>query len=121
MPLYVSSRLALLSGPPVASAPALGTPTFIAEDHATGASGIMIRNVPAGTVTFRDGLTVLATETLDATGAASFETAALSGGTHTISVSYDGDVNHGNAGVASVTQTVTPAPVSVVVTPSARN
>jgi hypothetical protein len=76
-------------------------------------------SVPAGNVTFRDGLTELATETLDATGAAAFETAALSGGSHTISVTYDGDASRGTSSVASVTQTVAPAPVSVAVTPSA--
>jgi hypothetical protein len=75
-------------------------------------------SVPVGAVTFRDGFTVLATGTLDPSGTASFETAALSGGSHTISVSYDSSPDHTTSVVASVTQTVMPVPVSVVVTPS---
>jgi hypothetical protein len=49
-------------------------------------------NIPAGTVTFRDGNTVLGTGTLDATGKTSFSTSGLSVGIHGITATYNGFV-----------------------------
>ena len=47
--------------------------------------------VAAGTVTFREGATVLASAVpVDAAGQASFTTSSLSAGTHTITAGYDG-------------------------------
>ena len=46
---------------------------------------------PTGSLVFREGTTVLASRTLDANGAASFNTSTLSPGTHTITASYSGD------------------------------
>jgi Bacterial Ig-like domain (group 3)/FG-GAP-like repeat len=47
---------------------------------------------PTGSVTFRDGNSTLATVTLQK-GAASFQTSALSAGTHKITAAYSGDGN----------------------------
>jgi hypothetical protein len=47
--------------------------------------------VPAGTVTLLDGSTVLGTATLNSLGLATFSTASLGGGNHTLSASYAGD------------------------------
>ena len=70
-------------------------------------------DAPTGAVFFRDGFVVIATGTLDASGTATFETTALSGGSHTISASYGGDSQHAVSSVATVVQTVTPTPTSV--------
>lgn len=48
---------------------------------------------PTGSVVFQDGSTTLGTATLDASGQASFSTAALGGGLHSISAAYSGDAN----------------------------
>jgi sugar lactone lactonase YvrE len=46
---------------------------------------------PTGTVSFLDGSTVLGTAQLDGTGSATFQTAALTVGQHSVTVSYAGD------------------------------
>lgn len=48
-------------------------------------------NVPAGTVTFLDGTTVLGTGAVDGSGNATFQTTALTVGSHNITASYGGD------------------------------
>ena len=48
--------------------------------------------LPGGTVTFKDGATVLGTVSLS-NGAASLKTAKLSKGKHTLTAVYDGDDN----------------------------
>ncbi|HEY7403911.1 MAG TPA: Ig-like domain repeat protein [Candidatus Angelobacter sp.] len=48
-------------------------------------------NVPTGTVTFLDGATILGSGALDGTGAATFQTTALTGGSHNITATYNGD------------------------------
>ncbi len=77
--------------------------TFTATIASSGSGG-----TPTGTVTFKDGGTTLGASALDASGVATFSTASLSGGPHTIDVAYAGDMNHG-AGAASVSLTVDPA------------
>ena len=67
-----------------------------------------------GTVTFKDGTTVLSTVTL-ASGAASFTTSALADGTHSITAQYTSDTNYNPSTSATLTQTVgsgTPSPIS---------
>ena len=66
--------------------------------HADGAS------VPTGSVTFRDGTTLLATVALDANGQATYATSALAAGTHAISASYSGDAGNAAAAAADVQQ-----------------
>jgi hypothetical protein len=48
---------------------------------------------PTGTVTFKDGTTILAVVPLDATGHASFTTSTLTAGTHPITAEYGGDTS----------------------------
>ena len=50
---------------------------------------------PGGTVTFRDGMIVLGTATLDASGAASFTTSSLAVGTHPLQAVYAGNGSFG--------------------------
>jgi hypothetical protein len=65
------------------------TVTFSTTVHAR-APGF---GVPTGSVTFKDGTSVLAARPLDATGLATFATASLTTGSHTITAIYTGDGN----------------------------
>jgi hypothetical protein len=49
--------------------------------------------LPTGAVTFKDGLTVLGTMTLNGSGQATFPTTTLAMGTHSITATYSGDAN----------------------------
>ena len=71
--------------------------TFAASVATTGA----FVSIPAGTLTFYDGTTVLNSTTLDANGNASFTTSTLTVGTHPITAVYTG-----NAVTATSTSTV---------------
>ena len=72
---------------------------------------------PTGTVTFLDGTSTLGMAML-AGGSASFSTAGLSLGSHSITVSYSGDGNFTGSTSGAVTQTVDQAGSVVAVTPS---
>jgi hypothetical protein len=74
--------------------------------------------IPTGTVSFSDGAATLGTATLDATGSASLQTAALAVGAHSISVSYNGDTNYSAASTGLV-QTVQSATTQTALTASA--
>src|SRR5574338_1008562 len=60
---------------------------------------------PTGTVTFRDGVTILGTDTLSS-GIATFAISSLGVGTHSITASYGGDANFDTSASISLTQTV---------------
>jgi uncharacterized protein (TIGR03382 family) len=60
--------------------------TFAASVATTGA----FAQVPAGTLTFYDGSSILSTTTLDSSGNATFTTSTLAVGTHTITAAYTG-------------------------------
>jgi sugar lactone lactonase YvrE len=74
--------------------------------------------IPTGTVIFSDGASTLGTATLDASGTASLQTAALAVGSHSISVSYNGDSNY-SATSAVLIQTVQSATTQISLTASA--
>ena len=67
--------------------------------------------VPTGTVTFRDGATVLATVTL-ANGSASFVTSTLAVGSHSLTAAYSGGGNFLASTSATVIDTVNPGSTS---------
>src|SRR2546425_1128107 len=71
--------------------------------------------VPTGTVTFKDGATVLATVTL-AAGRASFTTSTLAVGSHSLTAAYSGGGNFLASTSTVVTQTVNPGSTSTVLT-----
>jgi hypothetical protein len=74
--------------------------------------------VPTGTVTFMDGATALGTGTLNGSGVATFSTAALALGAHSVTAVYGGDTNNAGSTSAVVTVTVTAAQVlSATLTP----
>lgn len=64
---------------------------------------------PTGTVTFADGTNTLGTGTLNSSGQATFTTAALTAGSHSISAAYGGDVNFAGSTSSSLSQTVSQA------------
>jgi hypothetical protein len=81
---------------------------------------------PAGTVTLKDGSTTIgsvpmngtaATSTVLAGGSASFSTATLTTGTHSIQAIYSGDGNYGSITTNIGAETITAAQVSAVVIP----
>lgn len=73
--------------------------------------------VPAGTVTFTEGATVLASGvTVNGAGQASFSTAALAAGSHVITATFTGTSTWGNSSGNGAPQVVNPAPVTVTFT-----
>jgi len=71
--------------------------------------------VPTGTVTFRDGATVLATVTL-VNGSASFVTSTLAVGSHSLTAAYSGGGNFLASTSAVVAHTVNPGSTSTSLT-----
>jgi len=61
---------------------------------------------PTGTVTFKDGATVLGTGTLNANGLATFTTSSLPSGNHAITAVYGGDANNTRSTSPVLTQVV---------------
>src|SRR5262249_41513248 len=86
--------------------------TFTATVRAAQGSAI-----PTGTLTFSDGVTVLGSAPLNANGTATFSTASLTIGAHTISAIYGGSSNF-NPTSASVTETTTATATTTALTAS---
>jgi YVTN family beta-propeller protein len=85
------------------------TVTFSAQVSSTSAG------TPTGIVTFFDGISSSGTGTLDGSGVATFPTALLTLGPHSITAVYSGDGNFAGSTSAPVTETiVTPNPVPTV-------
>lgn len=76
---------------------------------------------PTGTVTFRDGNTVLATGTVDVNGKATFTTPDLPAGNHSITASYGGDANFKTSSSSAATQVVTKLNTATSITSSIAN
>ena len=74
--------------------------------------------IPSGTVTFRDGATVLGTATLDAAGLATLTGPALAVGTHSLTAAYAAAGGYSASTSTAVTHTVDPAATSTAVTAS---
>ena len=74
----------------------------------TAAVSVEVRGAlaPTGTVTFREGANVLATEPINSVGQAVLRTTTLAIGTHTITADYSGDSNYQGQASAALTQTV---------------
>jgi fibronectin-binding autotransporter adhesin len=98
------------------TAPTTSTVTSAANPSVFGQSVALtatVSSVASGTrtgqVTFKDGDTVLGTATLNASGQATFTTAALAVADHAITVVYDGDSSFDGSTSAALSQTVNPA------------
>lgn len=75
---------------------------------------------PTGTITFKDGSTGLGIVALTAAGTATYSTAALAVGPHTITAVYGGDVNNVASTSPVLSETVNPANFTLTATPSNR-
>ena len=84
----------------------------------TASTSSAIGVIPTGTVTFKQGTTVLATSSLDTTGAATFTTNALSVGNHNVTASFPATTDFG-ASSSTVTETVGKLPTSTSLSSSA--
>ena len=72
---------------------------------------------PTGTITFKDGAATLATVAL-AGNAASFSTSTLTAQSHSIVATYNGDANFSASNSPILTETITKAATSIVLTSS---
>ncbi len=73
---------------------------------------------PSGTITFKDGATVLGTGTLSGSGVATFSTSTLTAGTHPISAFYGGGTSFAPSSSAAVNQVVNAATAPLLQNPS---
>ena len=71
---------------------------------------------PTGTVTFKNGSVVLGSRTLNADGVATSTTAKIPVGANTLTATYNGDALNGKSVSAAITQTVSQASLSMVLT-----
>ena len=81
-------------------------------------SGAAPTPVPTGSVTFKDGATLLGTSSL-ASGVATLGTSTLTLGDHTITATYSGDEAYAPSVSGAVTQVVTNAPTAWSMNPTA--
>jgi hypothetical protein len=106
--LRASTSLALSSSSPSILEGQSVTFTAVLDSGTPGDPG-------GGSVTFKDGNTVLAVVPLDAQGRAAFATSTLSLGQHSITAVYSGDANHNPSTSAPLSQVVDyPAGTTVV-------
>ncbi len=71
---------------------------------------------PTGTVSFKDGTTILSSATLDATGTTTYLINTLSVGSHSITAVYSGDANFTTSTSNAVTVTVNAIPADFTIT-----
>jgi len=81
----------------------------------TGTAGVAI----TGSVAFKDGSTTIGTGTVNASGVATFNTTALTPGTHQITAVYTGDADNATSASAMLSQLVTQATTTTGLTSSA--
>lgn len=67
---------------------------------------------PTGTISLRDGGSVILTQSIAASGAFSFSTSALAIGSHTLSVAYSGDAENAATASAAITIIIQQAPTA---------
>ena len=75
--------------------------------------------VPTGTVTFKDGATMLGTGTVNGSGVATFSTSGLALGSHSLIAVYGGDNNYVGSTSFNFSQTIAKAATTTMVTSSA--
>jgi hypothetical protein len=111
----------LLNTSTVATATALSAdvnPAVVGQTVNLTATVTRAAGIPAGTVTFMDGATVLGTATLDNTGTATLAVTFPSAGDHALTAVYSGQGFSAASTSDVLTETVNPAPTAVVLTPS---
>ena len=104
-PVFPPSTTTLASS--LGAAGSYGTAvTFTATVAVTGGPA-------AGTVTFRDGATLLGAGTLDGSGQAAFTPGALAVGAHSITASYPGNTSFGASTSSAFSYTVNALPLTI--------
>lgn len=88
------------------------TPSAFGSNVTFTATVTSSAGTPGGTVTFFNGVSELGTITLNAGGIATFSTAALAVGTHSITAQYSGNSSYAGSTSSPLTQTVNPAPTT---------
>ena len=81
----------------------------ITNQSVTFTASVAGSGTPTGSVTFKDGTTILGTTLLNAAGTAVFNTSTLSVATHAITASYSGDATFKASVSSSLSQLVTAA------------
>jgi hypothetical protein len=71
---------------------------------------------PTGSVTFKNGAVILGGKTLNASGVATLTTTKIPVGADTLTATYGGDAFNGHSASAAITQTVSQASISMVLT-----
>jgi Big-like domain-containing protein len=74
--------------------------------------------IPTGTVTFKNGSAIMATEELNASGVATFTASMLPVGSDSLTASYSGDAANSRSTSQAVTQVVNPATITITLTSS---
>jgi len=93
-------------------------PTTYGQTATFTATVTSTAGTPTGTVSFKDGATTIGTATFNAVGQASFSSAALGGGPHTITDVYNGDVNFNTSTSPAASQAVSKAGSATAVSSS---
>lgn len=75
---------------------------------------------PTGTVTFKDGSSTIGSSALNSSGVATYSTAALAVGPHTITAVYSGDANNAGSTSPALSQTVNPPNFTLTATPTSQ-
>ena len=104
LPTVTTTNVASSGSP----ASVLSTVTFTAA--VTGAGG-----TPTGQVTFKDGVTVIGTGTLNSAAITTFATSTLSAGTHSITAVYAGDEHFGSSTSQTLSQVISLLSAAVTV------
>ena len=119
---HASSTSAALSQTvnPAGTSTALGSsanPSIWGQNVTFTATVTSGTGTPTGTVTFKDGATVLGSSALSS-GQASLSTSTLATGGHSITATYNGDSTHASSTSAALSQTVTQAGTTTTLTSS---
>ncbi|HZR29869.1 MAG TPA: Ig-like domain-containing protein, partial [Terriglobales bacterium] len=94
-----------------------GTPSVFGNSVTFTATVVVATGAgtPTGTVTFKDGATTLGSGAVNGSGHATFATALLAAGGHSITAVYNGDANFTGSTSAAFTQTVNQGTTTTVV------
>jgi trimeric autotransporter adhesin len=91
-PRFTGPGLLVVLSPSTANVSPSPNPATYGDTVTLTASVIGVGPTPAGTVTFKEGATILGTQILDATSSAMLSTNGFAAGSHSITVTYSGDV-----------------------------
>lgn len=115
----VNGTLTVTQAPTTVSIASAPNPSIFGQSVTLTATVTSLGGTPTGNVTFLDGAAVWGTAALDGSGQATLVTATLAGGDHSLSAVYGGDTNFAGSTSTLLTQTVTKAATTTVVSGAA--